>query len=100
MLDLKIPDPPTSPSLISLNGFRGRKAQCFLSVQGTVRVIESSEFRVVVNISAPDLLAAYKVQAQLLSHNNGLLLQVVIIIIITIMMIIIIVILTFFLRKH
>ena len=26
----KIPDPPTSPSLISLNGFCGRKAPCFL----------------------------------------------------------------------
>ena len=25
----KIPDPPTSPSLISLNGFCGRKAKCF-----------------------------------------------------------------------
>ena len=25
-------DPPTSPSLISLNGFCGRKAQCFLSI--------------------------------------------------------------------
>ena len=30
MLDVKIPDPPTSPSLISLNGFSGRKAPCFL----------------------------------------------------------------------
>ena len=29
MLDIKIPDPPTSPSLISLNGFCGRKAECF-----------------------------------------------------------------------
>ena len=29
MLDIKIPDPPTSPSLISLNGFCGRKAPCF-----------------------------------------------------------------------
>ena len=27
---MKIPDPPTSPSLISLNGFCGRKAPCFL----------------------------------------------------------------------
>ena len=26
-----VPDPPTSPSLISLNGFCGRKANCFLS---------------------------------------------------------------------
>ena len=31
MLDIKIPDPPASPSLTSLNGFCGRKAQCFLS---------------------------------------------------------------------
>ena len=29
MLDIKIPNPPTSPSLLSLNGFCGRKAQCF-----------------------------------------------------------------------
>ena len=30
VLDIKtIPDPPTSPSLISLNGFCGRKASCF-----------------------------------------------------------------------
>ncbi|KAK7090882.1 uncharacterized protein [Littorina saxatilis] len=43
---------------------------------GTVRVVESSEFRVVVNISAPDLQAAYKVQAKLYSWDNGLLLQV------------------------
>ena len=28
----KNPDPPTSPSQISLNGFCGRKAQCFLFV--------------------------------------------------------------------
>ena len=35
MLDIKIPDPPTSPSLINLNGFCGRKAECFfLSVYG------------------------------------------------------------------
>ena len=30
MLDTKIPDSPTSPSLISLNGFCERKAPCFL----------------------------------------------------------------------
>ena len=30
MLDIKIHDPPTSPSLISLNGFCGRTAPCFL----------------------------------------------------------------------
>ena len=29
MLDIKIPDPPTSPSLINRNGFCGRKAQRF-----------------------------------------------------------------------
>ena len=29
LLDIKILDPPTSLSLISLNGFCGRKAQCF-----------------------------------------------------------------------
>ena len=28
VLDLKIPDPPTSPSLTSLHGFCGRKAPC------------------------------------------------------------------------
>ena len=28
---MKIPDPKTSPSLISLNGFCGRKTTCFLS---------------------------------------------------------------------
>ena len=27
---MKIPDPPISPSLVSLNGFCGRKAPCFL----------------------------------------------------------------------
>ena len=30
MLDIKFLTPPTSLSLISLNGFCGRKAQCFL----------------------------------------------------------------------
>ena len=30
VLDIKIPERPTSPSLISLNGFCGRKAQCLL----------------------------------------------------------------------
>ena len=30
MLDIKFLTPPTSPSLISLNGFCGRKATCFL----------------------------------------------------------------------
>ena len=36
----KIPDPPTSPSLISLNGFCGRKAPCFLHNGGEVYIIE------------------------------------------------------------
>ena len=37
MSDIKIPDPPTSPSQISLNGFCGRKAPCFLrTVDGTI----------------------------------------------------------------
>ena len=31
----KIPDPPTSPSLISLNGFCGRKAKCFPTEQNS-----------------------------------------------------------------
>ncbi|KAK7482887.1 hypothetical protein BaRGS_00025920, partial [Batillaria attramentaria] len=44
---------------------------------GDVRVVEASEFRVVVNVTAPDLAAAYKVQADLTSHKGGLLLQVV-----------------------
>ena len=30
MLDINIPDPSTSPSVVSLNGFCGRKAPCFL----------------------------------------------------------------------
>ena len=32
MLDIKFPTPPASPSLISLNGFCGRKSPCFLSL--------------------------------------------------------------------
>lgn len=48
-----------------------------LCAQGTVRVAEASEFRIVVNISAPNLQEAYGVQAELTSHNSGLLLQVV-----------------------
>ncbi|KAL8578327.1 hypothetical protein ACOMHN_031701 [Nucella lapillus] len=43
---------------------------------GTVRLVESSEFRVVINMSAPDLHAAYKVHADLRAHDQGLLLQV------------------------
>ena len=31
MFDIKFPDPPTSLSLISLNGFCGHKAPCFLT---------------------------------------------------------------------
>ena len=34
VLDTKIPDPQTSPSLISLNGFCGRKAQSFQCLEG------------------------------------------------------------------
>ena len=37
-----IPDPPTSPSLISLNGFCGRKAQSFLSAGGFSRRLKGS----------------------------------------------------------
>ena len=40
MSDIKISDPPTSPSLISLNGFCGRKAQCFLSFFEGVPFVE------------------------------------------------------------
>ena len=36
MLDIKIPDPQTSPFLISVNGFSGRKAPCF-SLRPSVR---------------------------------------------------------------
>lgn len=43
---------------------------------GTVRVVESNEFRVVMNISALDLQSAYKVKADILPHGNGLLLHV------------------------
>ena len=35
MLDIKIPDSPTSPSLISLHGLCGRKSPCFLSVRSS-----------------------------------------------------------------
>ena len=36
MLDIKIPDPYTSPSLKSLNGFCGRKAPCFHKADPTL----------------------------------------------------------------
>ena len=36
VLNIKIPDPPTSPSLITLNGFCGRKAPCFLPSASSV----------------------------------------------------------------
>ena len=32
-MDIKFSDPPTSPSLISLNGFCGRKVPCFHTQQ-------------------------------------------------------------------
>ena len=39
MLDIKIPDPRTSPSLVRLNSFDGRQAPCFHSVSVSLSVL-------------------------------------------------------------
>ena len=54
MLDIKLPDPPTSPFLISLNGFCGRKAPCFLSFSGHHGERHFVSF---CDVSTPDLAA-------------------------------------------
>ena len=53
-MDIKIPDPPTSLSLISLNGFCGRKAPCFLSFGGHHGELHFVSF---CDVSTPDLAA-------------------------------------------
>ena len=50
-----IPDPSTSPSLISLNGFCGRKAQSFLSFPAVWLSLYSLLIHTASGASAPNL---------------------------------------------
>ena len=54
MFDIKIPDPPTSPSLISLNGFCGRKAPFFLTKKRRDAAFDWSKFYFVVPVNSEE----------------------------------------------